>query len=723
MKLKYKISIAAMLLIIAACQGCLPIMTKNSVDVIETESVDYVDEGVKKNFKRWKKKLYSKDSNIQTAAAVSLINLEYPDAMELLTEILSDAKKDEITISVLKAFGFTGDDRALAEVISLLDNENEKLRIESAGTLGKIKTPKAHKMMVSTLLNSQKNINTRILIAQALGDVRNRDSVEPLIRSLKSDDVDLRNTAHNALVKITRQPIGKNAPRWEAWWATNKVKSREQWLEDIVEELEETIKQVEAENDFLNKEIAKKSIELLKQSSNNSDIKLFMEAAKSKYAGVRVFAANELAKRKPPEALDMFFKLMLDDNVEVRMVAARTLGEIADKKAVEPLLGAINDENVDVQVEVVKALGMIGKSSAAKELITLLDSKSTKVLKAVIESLGMIVDDRAPDYIIPLLHNNDPVIRETVAMALGKIKDTRSVEPLIRALFDKEERVRWYAADSLGKLKAGKAVAPLIVLLSDSSARVRESATAALGQIGAKDAIEHLTKMLDDPDKRVVEEASDALLAIVGGNPKDLDNLSNIFYVKKDYDRAIKIIEKQVAKYSENEEALWNSRIRLAKSCVLTGDWDRASNLYSMLVNHFQDDVDLKKELLRSMMEMKQYDRSLDLLAGWIKGPFGQKDFFWKSRLDIVAIIYGNGEYEKAKELIDKFESEDRDLGGDDLKSDFVSIRKKSLIKIKEKKLSLNIDLRFMDIAVGRKGFALNCAAAGFLKDCHAIIV
>lgn len=673
-----------MVFFLIASTGCLPIRTSRSVKVAEVETVDRTDVNVKKKLRRWKKKLYSKDPTIQTAAAVSILGLEYPPAYELLKDILQNPKKTSITVAVLKAFGFAGDDEVLMLIIPFLDNESDEVKSAATETLGKIKTDRAHKMMISHLLDAQQSIESRTLIVQAIGDVRNRESVEPLIDVLKLEEESLQVASHSALVKITRQSIGLDVDKWEEWWDLNKVKSREVWLEEIVEELEETVKHVKAENAVLNKEIAKKSIEFLTLSSNNSDISIFLDAAKSKYPEVRAFAVNELAKRKPPESVDIFSELLLDENLTVKIVAAQALGEIADKRTLASLLEVINVDNPDFQVEVVKALGRIGMVNAVDSLILLLESKSIKLLKATTEALGQIGDVKALNHIIPLIQAEEPGVRESATIALGKIRDERSVVPLIEALSDKGERVRWYAADSLGKLKAKKAVDPLIKLLEDSSARVRESATTSLGQIGDEKAVSYLTKMLDDQDERVVEQASDALIAIAGGELKALDNLSDIFFLKNDYARATKVLEKQLARFSENEEALWKSRIKLAKSAALTGNHEKAIDLYSKLVEHFPENIEFKNELLHSMLEMKQYEMALERLSEWLNGPYNHKELFWNIRLEIIETIFNDGKYEKVNAFVDKFKLENPDLGGVQLRTEFLNLKEKSLINIKE---------------------------------------
>lgn len=676
----------------------MTIKQKETVQIADKEKDIDIDSNIKKNFKQWKNKLYANDQNIQTAAAVSLLGLDYPDSLKLLIEILKEAKgikatdimenKSGICIAVLKAFGFTGDDRAIDEIIALLDSGNERIRTTATETLGDIKTLKAQKIMTYGLLNPQRTLTSRVLIAEALGNVRNRDSVQPLIDLLESTDTDLQTAAHNALMKITKQSIGKEIDRWKEWWNLNKGKSREEWLENIVEELEENIKQLEAENESLNKEIAQKSIRLLELTSDTVNIKPLVDALKSNYPEVKIFAVDKLSKIKTPEVFDIFLELLLDKEPKVRIVSTRTLGEMGDKKAVSPLLGIINDKDVRVKVEVVKALGMLRAPEAVEAVIALLDAKDMNIVKVAIETLGQVGDQKASSYLMQFLLNNDPLIRESTAVALGKIKDPKSVVHLISALSDKEEKVRWYAADSLGKLKTGEAVEPLIKLLSDTSPRVRESAAASLGQIGSERAVEYLIKLLDDPDQRVVEQVAEALLLIAGEKLDDLNNLSNIFFIKKDYNRTIQTIEKQLAKYNENEEALWQARLRLAKSYTSIGNWDKSINLYLKLIERFPDDIELKKELLHALTELKHYDRALELLSSWMKVSVNNKDFFWKRRLELVAVLFKNSEYKKVKELVDKFEAENPELGGTELKSDFISLREKSILKMKENGLS-----------------------------------
>ena len=693
MKSSYALIVLLLFTILVA--GCSSSQQKNFVKttpaIINTDisNKGINDVNVKKNFKKWKKKLYSKDPYIQTAAAVSLLNLEYYAAFDFLINILNDAEKTTMTIAVLKAFGFAGDDRALMQAMVLLDNNDEGISLTAAETLGKLNSYKAIRLMTANLMDTERSTQSRILIAKALGDVRNKDTVEHLIDILKSDNEDLQTAANNALVKITKQPIGKDITNWKEWWELNKVKSREEWLEDIVDTLEDDIKKVQIEDEILNKKIARKSIELLKvHSKDGNNINLFLEAAKSKYPEVKIYAAKRLAKIKPPEAKDVFSELLLDENLNVRIIAANALGSLADESILSPLLDAINDENTEVQVAAIKALGRIKMPQAVEALKSQLNHNEVEIVKASVASLGQIGISKDIEKVIPLLKHKDPGVREEVTIALGKHKNDKYVAPLINTLSDNTERVRWYAADSLGKQESKAAILPLIRLLSDGSARVRESATTSLGEIGDKSAVNHLTKMLDDTDTRVTEQASEALLVIAGDDPDALNKLSEIFFAKKNYERAINVIEKQLVKYNENEEALWDSRKKMAKALTLTENWEKASNLYATLINHFTNDVNLKDGLINCLLKMNQHEKALDLISTWADGYLKNTDFFWESRLNIIAVMFSNNDYEKVIELVNKFENEAPEMGGNNLKENFINYRDRSLIRKKENNLS-----------------------------------
>ncbi len=667
--------------------SCL-IATDNKVvgakEVRSSEKISYgISPELSIKIDEWMKLLYSEDSAIRTSAVISLLGLDLSTVYDSLIDVLKNSDNDDVRISLIKAFGFAGDDsRALDCMIGLLAGENKKMRIASANALGNIRTKKAIAEMAVVLLDNQKPVESRILITGALAKTRSREAVEPLINVLESDNNDLQIAAHDALVEITKQSNGKEKAFWQEWWNRNRVKTREQWLEDIVDKLEEGSKRLKDENSLLMNEIVEKTITILKANKGSDSIRPLINALNSEYQAVRIYAAGELANHKAPEVVKIFVDLISDDDTEIRVLAVNVLGKIGGVSELKCLISALQDKETRVRESAARSLGRLGKKEAVFDLLSALSDPDTGVVCAAVEALGELKVDESVGPLINLFSNKDPKIRESAIVALGEFQDNRAIGPLINLLKDKEERVRWYAADTLGKIGTKKAVLPLIALLSDESARVRESTAAALGLIGDESVVGPLIKLLKDVDNRVAEKAADVLLSIECGSFLLLDSMVNAFYTEEDYKRAKEILKKQINNFediSEYDHALWQSKKKLAKLYFSSNEYQKATLLYEKLVTHFDNNMEIKQELIHCLDETKQYDKQLGFLSLWVESPLADNHLWWPKIREIIEGLFTEGSFERVRTLIDDFEKKDPYLGGPELKSRFYDLRKKSM--------------------------------------------
>ena len=670
--------------------GCLVVTENRVVDAKEDRSPQKTSQDISPELRikidEWMKLLYSEDSAIRTSAIISLLGLNLSTVYDSLIDILKNSDNDDVRVSLIKAFGFAGDDsRALDCMIDLLISENEEMRIASADALGNIRTKKAIEEMADVLLDNRKPVESRILITGALAKSRSREAVEPLINVLESENNDLQIAAHDALVEITKQPNGKAKSFWQEWWERNKVKTREQWLEDIVDKLEEGFKKLKEENSLLRDEIVENTIIILKTNKESDNTKPLIDALDSEYQAVRIYAAGELANHKDPEVVEIFVDLISDDDTEIRVLAVNVLGEIGGVSELKNLVLALQDKETRVRESAARSLGKLGKKEAVFDLLSALNDPANSVVCAAAEALGELRADEAVESLINLFSNKDPKIRESAIVALGKFQDNRAIDPLISSLKDKDERVRWYAADTLGKTGTKKAVLPLIALLSDESARVRESTAAALGLIGDESAVEPLIKLLEDIDDRVAEKAADVLLSIECESFVLLDSIVNAFYAEEDYKRAKEILKKQINKYKglpEYDHALWQSKKRLAKLYFSSKDCQKATLLYEELVTHFDNNMEIKHELVHCLKEAKQYDKLLSFLSLWIESLSVDNHMWWPEICEMIEELFEEGFFEKVRTLVDGFEKKNPYLGGPELKSRFNDLRKKSIAEM-----------------------------------------
>ena len=672
--------------------GCSSIHGKLVIEKVEPKP----DVEFRRKVDEWTEQLHSDDSAIRSSAAVSLLGLNLLEAQEPLIAILkNDREREEVRISVIKAFGFARDDRATNVLIDLLDNDSVSIQNAAAGALGMLRTRTALKKMSESVLEPKRSLNSKMLLAKAMGNTNDREVVDPLIKILAIDDRGVREVAMKSLEKITKQKNGNDSAWWKEWWIRNKAKTREQWLEDIVSKEEENTKQLEVKNEQLKLEVAQKSIKLLEIWTDKTDPKPFIEAMKSEYPDVRIFAAKELAKMKDPAIVDVLINAISDEREEVRIEVVQTLGEIGDERAIKPLIGTLDDESLVVREKAARALGKLGKSEAEESLIlSLQNNTNLSIVCAIIESLGQIGDARAGESLVGLLTHKESQIRECTAAALGKIRDNRSVVPLIAALNDEQERVRWYAADSLGKIGDLSSVDSLIKLLSDTSARVRESAVTALRQMGNQKSVESLIKAL--VDKRVAEQAAESLVNIKLADFDVMDIVANTFYTNKDYKRAEIVFERQLSEYSkqpELQEKIAQTRIKLAKTLFTLKDWQKAIVLYEELVKRFSSDNTIKTELIQCLKEMKQYDHALEW-CNWLRETPQNGQICWQSRLDIANAMFEQGKYENVKSLLDNFRTEDPNFGGEEFKQGFQRLLERCLAELTNPKaVSHNADL------------------------------
>ena len=172
---KYCLSILVLASI--STYSCLIVTENRVVDAKEERSSKKTSQDISPELgikiDQWMKLLYSEDSAIRTSAVISLLGLNLSTVYDSLIDILKDSDNDDVRISLIKAFGFAGDDgRALDCMVDLLTSENEEVRVASADALGNIRTKKAIEEMAGILLDNHKPIESRILITGALAKTR-----------------------------------------------------------------------------------------------------------------------------------------------------------------------------------------------------------------------------------------------------------------------------------------------------------------------------------------------------------------------------------------------------------------------------------------------------------------------------------------------------------------------------------------------------------------------
>ncbi|MBD2504838.1 HEAT repeat domain-containing protein [Anabaena azotica] len=211
---------------------------------------------------------------------------------------------------------------------------------------------------------------------------------------------------------------------------------------------------------------------------------------------VRYSAAGALGKlgKATPEVVAKLLALLEDKSERVRSSAVEALGNLGKAKpeVVAQLLALLHDKSELVRSSAVEALSDLGKDKpeVVAQLLALLHDKSELVRGYAVSALSNLGKDK-PEVVaqlLALLHDKSELVRSFAAEALGKLgKDTPEVvSQLLALLYDESNFVRSSAVGALGKLGKDKpeVVAQLLALLHDESESMRSSAAWALGKLG-----------------------------------------------------------------------------------------------------------------------------------------------------------------------------------------------------------------------------------------------
>lgn len=222
--------------------------------------------------------------------------------------------------SIRKEFGYSGPeeisigeesyDKECSYLLAILKNGTDYERSKAAGRLGNLKCKNAVNPLIKSLDDTDRFLPSRA--ASALGKIGDKKAILPLIQKFKNDDSNLRETCKRALINI-----GKPA------------------VDDL------------------------------------------MHSATSINFHARQMSIEALGEIKDKNAVDILVDALNDSKSTVRWRAARALGNIGNTKAVTPLKKASKDSNYKVREESKLALEAIADN--IKELFEKLDVSVRKI--------------------------------------------------------------------------------------------------------------------------------------------------------------------------------------------------------------------------------------------------------------------------------------------------------------------------------------------------------
>jgi len=262
---------------------------------------------------------------------------------------------------------------------------------------------------------------------------------------------------------------------------------------------------------FDNITVSKKVAEALGKIGDARAFMPLMKLLEKPDSELQIKAMEALGRLGDGRAVEVISLKLKDRDPEIRLAAAEALSNFSDERAIEPLREIIKkDKNLEIKRIAIRSLGKIKTSQNVSFLIDLYKEDTKELHGALIKALCDLSDAGAIDVFTESLESDEPQIRFLAAGALGKLKDKRALPFLIKTLDDSDWRVCSEAIKALGRLALPEAAEKLKTFLFHKRSYIRQLTARALWSVGG-DGMAELKVALRDSHNYVRFLAAGAL--------------------------------------------------------------------------------------------------------------------------------------------------------------------------------------------------------------------
>lgn len=301
--------------------------------------------------------------NVRAAAAKTLGNLRYTEALPQLIKALND--EEWVCFSVLEALADLRDEASVDIIIGLLNTPSDTIRVAAIESLGRIGSSKAVKYLTDHLAKTEGfEKNTTIKSLVRIGVVPSVPGIkEAFLDMLREEEWDDKLIAIKGLVALKADdalyPLIDTAGSFDH---TNPENEERLY---IIKEAISSFNCHRALIELLDNSSVKYrgravAIEVIGNLKCREAVSSLLKLLKSKCRDVRRNSIKSLSQINSDKAKDCFVEALSDSDSHVRKTAVTALGKIGDAAAFEPLMHMLKNETyADVIDEFIIALSNI----------------------------------------------------------------------------------------------------------------------------------------------------------------------------------------------------------------------------------------------------------------------------------------------------------------------------------------------------------------------------
>jgi HEAT repeat protein len=510
----------------------------------------------------------SRTAQTRSEAARLLLAKPYPQARQILRQLLDDSSNPVVQIAIADAIARDGGEQAyIKPLLKMLTGDEPAVRTPAARALVTYQNAGVTDKLVAIAQNRGTDRAVRLVTIEALQRVVAKRCIGALVNLLGDPDPAIRTAAAQSLSRLTNiHSFGTSRRLWKQWWRKNRDKDRVQWLQGMTDGLTRSKMRLERENTHLRERLVKAMEELYNASAKTQRPQIVLAFLRDPQADVRLLgttltdkmvAANE---KLSPQLRQRVRVMLVDEDSRIRQAAAMLEASLADEKSANLLLNRLRVERQPtVRVGLLAALGHLKRPEALPAVLAEVGSSSDPAATAAAEALGRIASDKPLDasqtaaaakvlidrYRQATTTNNDEKLREALLTAMGLVADASAAESLTGALKDQAGIIRLAGVTGLTRLGASEAAGSIQPLVADEDRGVRKAALAGLVKLGGKEYLQAVLERTDskiEPDPDVRSEALAGVLSLCkSADAKTLEEILRT--LKKQADAAVLRIE------------------------------------------------------------------------------------------------------------------------------------------------------------------------------------
>ncbi len=362
---------------------------------------------------------------------------------------------------------------------------------------------------------------TSSLKAEAWKQVKDSETIDRLIRLLKSNDWTKRVYAANALMHIK-----------EARAADSLIQLLRDDGQRDIEALREELSQsgpevIKWRSEYLKEEVIRchyLAAMALGHIGNRKSLNVLAELLDDEEEQYRAIAVHALGVCAQPGATELLVSATNDKSIAVRLKALQLLGNRNTAASREALKLALNGQTADIRAVAIQSLAKLQSPSLMNTYMDIVKRQDAISIIPVIPALASCQDPQVIDILIEALKKHgSSIIGDACMDALKSKKNPEITKRFLDDLRSKDENLRARSAWALGMLEDPSAIASLrSSLRNDDNPFVRGAAAEALGHFKNPELIQDLLDAARRKDLWTNIGAVEALGNYEGKNVVDL---------------------------------------------------------------------------------------------------------------------------------------------------------------------------------------------------------